>query len=164
MTWNYYQRPVRQFWFPGMSPENPTTGDRLGRRVALVGEMVGELAFAQAALLACNWQQIEIHNTRLDELCRLLAMVDDKVPEKVPENTAREPARQDAEHLSASAELIALARQARHLNRVNAALLRRIERRLGVLSFLLSRSAPTYSLPTTRIHRHLVVVPRPRER
>lgn len=109
------------------------------RCFVILQELVNELRLAQLAILSSSPQQIEIHTTRQEQQCRALACDQDE------SGHCHEPANATA----LSLELETLAREARQLNRINAALLRRQQRWLRAVLGLRQRSRPegTYLSP-----------------
>jgi hypothetical protein len=131
--------------------------ERVERRLALMRELAGTLEQAQAALLASDLQRIEEHTARQRELCDALRLLE--APATSPgKDVLHEPTGPDLpkaslppelhERWSAlSQELAQVQSRVGHLNRVHAALLRRAQRALAIVSRLLASSAVTYTLP-----------------
>jgi hypothetical protein len=139
-----------------MDPKLQLAFDRVERRLALMRDLAATLEQAQAAVLAGNLEMIEAHTVRQRDLCEALRQLTIStvsaggraMQPPGPEDPAAESPSPKHEQWSALlGELAEVESRVGHLNRVHAALLRRAQRSLAIVSRLLASSEITYSPP-----------------
>jgi|SRR5436853_6943602 len=123
---------------------NAQTGFSLGaleQRLALMQELAAELEEAQAAIVASDRNELQLHTERQRALCEAVcAFSSPPVPAEVSPDF-----RQRRNILTQ--KLAEIENRVRRLNRIHAALVRRAQRTLAIFSRALASSAITYVPP-----------------
>ena len=123
---------------------NAQTGFSLGaleQRSALMQELAGELEQAQAAIVASDSNEFQLHTDRQRTLCEAVcALSSPPAPAEVSPDF-----QQRREILTQ--KLAKIENRVRQLNRIHAALVRRAQRTLAIFSRALASSALTYVAP-----------------
>jgi hypothetical protein len=128
------------------------------RQLVLMGELASVIEQSHAALLASDIKKIGLYTARQHALCEALSRPTYPLPRHDEAIGARMEAsvasgsfirsrelEQKSEELSR--EMAKMRARIQHLNRVQAALLRRSRRSLEILIHLLASCATTYSAP-----------------
>jgi flagellar biosynthesis/type III secretory pathway chaperone len=128
-----------------MDPARSASLDRLQQRLGLMRELAGSLEQAQAALLAGQLAPLEHYTAEQDELCARLRRLGEAGPGANGSlaNSSSGPA--GARWHGLWQELRSIERQVHQLNRVHAALLRRAQQSLSMVSRLLASCDSTYA-------------------
>ena len=127
-----------------MEQRSPSVFERRADRVLLLRELVASFQKAQRCIVLADLKGMEKHLTAQHELCLALLALGNSEAEQISSDSSA-AARMSWKTLTQ--DLQEMEHRARHLGRVQAALLRRSWRAQELMARLLATTAITYSPP-----------------